>query len=162
MDEVHKKPTPRSCHVLQYHFASQIPASQMAKKKQRKIQSRTTRGMLTWAPFRFQQRLINKTREYRQCMVIIGDESYISKSCGSCGHIQQELGGNKLFKCPNCGVFLDRDSNGARNFLLKSLVDFHPKSAQATLGAVSLTSILKRMHYCYFVKVPVTSITVVV
>ena len=31
------------------------------------------------------------------------------------------LGGNKKFKCPECGWTADRDSNGARNIMIRAL-----------------------------------------
>jgi transposase len=43
------------------------------------------------------------------------------KTCGRCGHIHEKLGGNKRFKCPACGLEIDRDANGARNILLRYL-----------------------------------------
>lgn len=130
IDEVHKKTTLALVKSYKAVLLPKFETSQMVKKAKRKIRSKTARGMLTWAHYRFQQRLIDKTREYRQCTVVIVDESYTSKTCGACGHIHQKLGGNKVFKCPSCGVKLDRDVNGARNILLKFLTEFHPQSAQ--------------------------------
>jgi putative transposase len=126
IDEVHKKTTLTLVKSYKVILLPKFETSQMVKKAQRKIRSKTARGMLTWAHYRFQQRIIDKTREYRQCKVIIVDESYTSKTCGFCGHIHTKLGGNKVFKCPQCGVKLDRDVNGARNILLKFLTEFHP------------------------------------
>lgn len=85
----------------------------------RKIRSKTARAMMTWSHYRFQQRLLNKTREFTQCRVVICDEHYTSKTCGNCGFIHEKLGGNKTFHCPCCDVTLDRDMNGARNILLR-------------------------------------------
>jgi putative transposase len=31
------------------------------------------------------------------------------------------LGGNKKFKCPDCGWTADRDPNGARNIMIRAL-----------------------------------------
>jgi putative transposase len=126
IDEVHKKTTLALVKSYKFILLPKFETSQMVKKAQRKIRSKTARGMLTWAHYRFQQRLINKTREYRQCSVVIVDESYTSKTCGSCGHVHKKLGGNKVFKCPQCNVVLDRDVNGARNIILKFLTDFQP------------------------------------
>ncbi|CAG8719733.1 3695_t:CDS:2 [Rhizophagus irregularis] len=38
-------------------------------------------------------------REYLHCKVIICSEDYTSKTCGSCGLVNDELGGLKTFKC---------------------------------------------------------------
>ena len=93
----------------------------MVTRAQRKIGSKTARQMLTWSHYRFQQRLVNKTREYRNSQVIICDEAYTSKTCGCCGQLHEKLGGSKTFRCPHCGVVMDRDMNGARNILLRYL-----------------------------------------
>ncbi|MDH6100459.1 zinc ribbon domain-containing protein [Anabaenopsis sp. FSS-46] len=52
---------------------------------------------------------------------ILENESYTSKTCGNCGHVHYKLGGNKVFKCPHCGIQICRDVNGARNILLRAL-----------------------------------------
>ncbi|MEG4288812.1 zinc ribbon domain-containing protein [Microcoleus sp. C2C3] len=33
------------------------------------------------------------------------------------------MGGNKIFKCPECGYTADRDANGAFGIMLKALAD---------------------------------------
>ncbi|CAB4427982.1 unnamed protein product [Rhizophagus irregularis] len=60
-------------------------------------------------------------REYLHCKVIICSEDYTSKTCGSCGLVNDELGGLKTFKCEGYPFILDRDINGARNILLHFL-----------------------------------------
>ena len=87
----------------------------MVTRAQRKIGSKTARQMLTWSHYRFQQRLINKTREYRKSQVIICDEAYTSMTCGRRGELHEKLGGSKTFRCPHCGVTMDRDMNGSRH-----------------------------------------------
>ena len=77
--------------------------------------------MCTWSHYSFRQRLLFKSREYRHCRVVVTSEAYTSKTCGACGVLHSKLGGSKTFKCPSCGVCLDRDANGARNILLRVL-----------------------------------------
>jgi len=57
--------------------------------------------MLRWSHYRFQQRLVNKTREYRESQVIVCDEAYTSKTGGQCGKLHKKPGGNKTFHCPS-------------------------------------------------------------
>ncbi|CAG8833314.1 26403_t:CDS:1, partial [Gigaspora margarita] len=59
--------------------------------------------------------------EYPGRRLIICTEEYTSKTCGHCEYIKNNLGGNKKFKCDECGLIIDRDVNGARNILLKLL-----------------------------------------
>ncbi|PKY54876.1 hypothetical protein RhiirA4_328888, partial [Rhizophagus irregularis] len=45
-------------------------------------------------------------------------EYYTSKTCGSCGLVNDKLGGSKTFKCEGYSIC---DINGARNILLNFL-----------------------------------------
>ena len=47
-------------------------------------------------------------------------EEYTSKTCGSCGTLNN-VGESKHYHCSSCGVDIDRDFNGARNILIKTL-----------------------------------------
>ena len=121
VDEIHKKLTKWLVDNYETILLPKFETSEMVTRAQRRIGSRTARQMLTWGHYRFQQRLVNKTREYRSCQVIICDEAYTSKTCGACGNLHDHLGGQKTFRCPHCGhgVTMDRDMNGARNILLR-------------------------------------------
>src|SRR4051812_41888739 len=83
----------------------------MVNKKCRNIGSKTARSMCTWSHYRFRTRLEQKTREYPWCQVIYVKEDYTSKTCGDCGAIHWKLGKNKVFKCPECRIVMDRDVN---------------------------------------------------
>ncbi len=137
-DELHKRMAKWLCENYRVVLLPKFQTSQMVAKPKRgalgnaaketskptrwrKINSKTARGMLCWAHFRFRQRLLAKQREYPDCTVVVCDEAYTSKTCGSCGHIHANLGGAKRFRCPHCTFELDRDVNGARNILLRYL-----------------------------------------
>lgn len=49
------------------------------------------------------------------------DEKYTSKMCSKCGVIDKNLGSNKIYNCVKCKTIMDRDLNGARCILLKSM-----------------------------------------
>lgn len=121
VDEMHKKFT--KWIVEQYHtvLLPEFETKRMVKRANRRIGSKTARAMLGWSHYRFKQRLLNKTREYPWCKVVICDEHFTSKTCGNCGFLHQKLGSNKTFKCPQCHVEMDRDINAARNILLRYL-----------------------------------------
>ena len=85
-----------------------------------RLNSKTSRQLLTWSHYTFQQRLKTKAAEMGS-QVILTSEEYTSKTCPSCGRIHEKLGSNKVFKCPSCATTLDRDYNGARNVLLRFL-----------------------------------------
>jgi len=103
-------------------FLPTFETSQMAKKKKRKIRSKTARQMLTWSHYRFKQVLKNRA-ELSGCQVIDVTEEFTSKTCTKCGRIHTKLGGNKVFKCPECGHEINRDFNGALGILRSALRD---------------------------------------
>jgi putative transposase len=76
--------------------------------------------MLTWSHYRFKQLLISMSDKH-DVIVVEMNEAYTSLTCGKCGHVHAKLGGNKVFKCPECGYVVDRDPNGAFNIMLKAL-----------------------------------------
>jgi putative transposase len=94
----------------------------MVSKLNRKIRSKTVRNMLGLSHFKFQEILKYKSTIYNSRVIIV-DEYYTSKTCGKCGNLKDNLGGNKVYKCSRCGVTLDRDINGARNILLRAMRD---------------------------------------
>ena len=125
IDDLHKRLAKWLCECYEVVLLPSFETSQMLRKGQRRIGSKTARSMATWSHYRFKQRLLAKAREYPWCKVLIVDEAYTSKTCGMCGHIHQTLRGNKVFRCPHCSFEIDRDVNGARNILLRFLTLYH-------------------------------------
>lgn len=121
IDECHKRTSKWLCENYKVVLLPAFQVSQMVTRGQRRINSKTARAMLTWSHYRFRQRLLQKAELYPTCQVIVCDEAYTSKTCGSCGFLHNKLGGNKTFKCPSCQVVRDRDDNGARNIWLRYL-----------------------------------------
>jgi len=70
--------------------------------------------------YKFLQRLKYKCK-IGENNLRVQDEWYTSKTCSQCGWKDENLGGSKIFDCKNCNIQLDRDYNGARNIMLKSL-----------------------------------------
>jgi putative transposase len=122
IDECHHKIASWLVKNYQIILLPLFETSQMTRRKKRKIRSKTARGMLTWAHYRFKQVLKAKA-ELSGCTVIDVTEEFTSKTCVKCGHLHQSLGGNKIFKCPHCGFTIGRDFNGAFGILLKALSD---------------------------------------
>jgi putative transposase len=122
VDELHKKAAHFLTTNYQVIFLPTFETSQMVKRAQRKINKKSARQMLTWAHYRFEQ-IIKHQADRNGSIVVDVSEAYTSKTCGNCGHIHQKLGGSKVFECPNCQTVIGRDSNGARNILLRALSD---------------------------------------
>ena len=127
VDETHKKLSKFLCETYKVIVTSDFSTGSMCRKSSgRCIGSKTARSMYTWAHYRFRQRLLSKAREYPDCSVLIRGEEYTSKTCGNCGHLNYNLGSGKAFSCPTCSCVFDRDANGARNILIKTLTELHP------------------------------------
>jgi putative transposase len=131
VDDCHKKIVKFLCSNYSVILLPSFDTQQMVIRRLRKIRSKTARAMVTWSHYRFKQRLLFKRQEYPSCNVVVCNEAYTSKTCGVCGSLHHNLGGNKTFTCPSCGTILDRDVNGARNILLKnsSLFGFRVEEA---------------------------------
>ena len=54
------------------------------------------------------------------CSLIIMNEAYTSRTCSCCGFLNPKSM-SKAFECKRCDVAVDRDLNGARNIMLKTL-----------------------------------------
>lgn len=120
IDDAHSKIAAYLTKNYKDIFLPTFETSKMVVKKRRKIRSKTARSMLTWSHYRFKQTLKFHALK-RGVNVHDVTEEYTSKTCSKCGHVHSKLGGNKHFKCPNCGHRIDRDWNGAINILIKSL-----------------------------------------
>jgi putative transposase len=86
-----------------------------------KLFRKTVRGLATLAHGKFRQILASHA-EKRSCKIVSQNEAYTSKTCSSCGHIQ-EIGSASRWKCHDCGIRHNRDINGARGIFLRALRD---------------------------------------
>ena len=50
------------------------------------------------------------------------NECYTSKICSICGNYNENLKGEKNYNCIKCNTIIDRDINGCRNIMIKSLM----------------------------------------
>lgn len=98
----------------------------MVNRRTSKLRKETRKQMLGWSHYAFRMRLITKAR-ISGTKVLVASEHYTSKTCGNCGSIHTKLGSNKVFKCPTCNFIADRDINGARNILLRSIRRTNPR-----------------------------------
>jgi len=93
---------------------------EMVLKKGRCIASKTARAMLTLSFYTFRQRLIHKAEGCGVRIHVRGEE-YTTKTCGNCGVINENVGGNSVFRCGACGMEGCRDGLAARNIFLKNI-----------------------------------------
>lgn len=102
--------------IILPHFESQ----EMVKGKT--LKRETKRLMLQDRHYQFQTRLRQKCEE-RGCILILGTEEYTSKTCSQCGEINSSLGSSEIFQCQTCLLKIDRDVNGARNIMIKMMME---------------------------------------
>ena len=110
------------CTNFETIIIPQFRTSMKIPKNGRKINNKTVRGMLSLSHGKFLERLDIYSKRVKTNIIKV-NEDYTSKTCGNCGEIDEKLGGKKEYKCINCGAKIDRDINGARNILIKTLTD---------------------------------------
>ena len=94
--------------------------NQMVGRKNRKIRSKTVRSLLSFCHYKFKLFLKNKAFEHGKTVLDVC-EAYTSKTHPETGEIKN-IGGAKVIKLTN-GELVNRDIVGARNILLRALVD---------------------------------------
>lgn len=119
--DLHCKTAKFLCQNYETIYLPVFATKQMVRKAQRKINSKTARMMLTFSHYTFRQIMLHKARFFSNVRIHIVNESYTSKTCTRCGVINDRLGGSKVFRCRSCGLCIDRDINGARNILIRSV-----------------------------------------
>lgn len=101
----------------------EFQTSRMTKKKD-KLPKVVRKAMLSLSHYKFKEILKYVSENVPCCKVIVCNESYTSKTCGNCGELNNELKSQKHFSC-KCGYNMDRDWNGARNVLIRSLTKYY-------------------------------------
>ena len=69
---------------------------------------------------KFKTILTNKAKEFGVKLNIVC-EGNTTKTCGGCGYVKENVKNSRIFKCDNCKIKIDRDTNGARSILIKHL-----------------------------------------
>jgi putative transposase len=116
IDDLHFK----TIHFLEKHYNwILLPIFESQEMAMKGRNRKCNRNMMQLKHFKFKERLKAKCNISKTCLTIV-DESYTSKTCGRCGHINN-IGSSKVFKCNSCSLVCDRDLNGARNILLKHI-----------------------------------------
>lgn len=83
------------------------------------------RQMQLLSHYKFKQKLLHKAKLIAGKKVIICNEGWTSKTCSKCGTIKNDLGASSIYKCNNCNLSIDRDINGSRNILIRSIAKYY-------------------------------------
>lgn len=97
-----------------------IPTFESQDIVRKMISKNNKRELLSLQHFKFKERLKSKASIIKGCIVKDVTEEYTSKTCSSCGKIN-EIGYSRILKCKNCNVKIDRDVNGSRCIMIKVL-----------------------------------------
>jgi len=120
IDDLHWKVAKFLTTNFENIYIPEFNVGQMVQSE--KLRSVTKREMLALSHYKFRMRLIHAAHKNGATIHVV-NESYTSKTCTNCGELNEKLGSSKTFNCDECGLTLDRDINGARNILLRALVD---------------------------------------
>lgn len=121
VDEMHWKVADFLVKNFDVILLPNFETREMASRTRRKIGKKSVRSMLTWAHYRFAQKLTLKARMTGK-EVVRCSEAWTSKTASWSGEIKNNLGGAKVFHGSD-GISVDRDINGARGIFLRALSD---------------------------------------
>jgi putative transposase len=98
-------------------------------KERRKRQIRNRLVYNDWGLYRFVQMLAYKCERFGKDLHII-DERDTTKTCHRCKHMQPMPLWKRVYRCPNCGLVMDRDENSAINIYQRFLAGLPPHTPQ--------------------------------
>jgi putative transposase len=114
----------KTCHFLCDTFETiiipEFKTKDMTNRERRNIHKGSVKRLTNLSHYSFLCKLKHKSKIYRRNLLIV-NESYTSQTCGKCGKCKTDLKSSKIYKCDKCGMKMDRDINGARNILLRTL-----------------------------------------
>ncbi len=122
VSDMHWKVCKFLCENFQTIITTNFQIKEMTNRESRNINNRSARNMLSLSHFSFSEKLKYSCKKYKRRLIVVNEE-YTSKTCGKCGNINDKLGSNKIYNCTKCHIKIDRDINGARNILLKTLTE---------------------------------------
>lgn len=114
---VSKDLTSKFSHLILGKFDTQ----KLTEKAGSKLSKKTRIEIGCLSHYKFRERLSLECVKNGSSLRVV-PEHFTSKTCGGCGKINETLGASKVFECRECGGCFDRDSNAARNMIVKYLV----------------------------------------
>ena len=100
---------------------------------------------ISWREFKRQ--LDYKSLWNGKYSIQIGRLEPTSKTCSSCGYVQDMPLNKRVFNCSNCGISIDRDLNASKNILKIGLTTVGRTGSNAC-GVEALASTLKQEKEC--------------
>jgi len=97
-----------------------LDVGDIVRKEKRVLRTKEVRSIYNLAHYQFRIKLAKKCKAIGK-VLHVANESWTSKTCTGCGSIDRWLGGSECYNCKYCGTTIDRDLNGARNILIKTM-----------------------------------------
>ena len=120
VDELHWKTINYLTNRFENILIGDMSIKGISNKSTSKLSKMTKRIGYSLRFYQFKQRLEYKCQTKKLNYIHV-NESYTSKTCSKCGNYDEYLGGKKVYDCKKCKTKIDRDVNGARGILIKSL-----------------------------------------
>lgn len=108
-------------HVLQHNdivFYGDIKSQDITKGNLNKQLNRDFNDLKFYI---FKTRLKYKASVLQKHVIFL-NESYTTKTCSSCGKMNDNVGSKKVFSCSSCNLVTGRDLNASKNILMKGLL----------------------------------------
>ena len=118
-EELHNKSIKYLCNKFGKIIIPPFETQKMVMNN--KLNSKTARNLINISYYKFLSKLKTRCIEY-DIELVIRPEYYTSKTCTKCGNIKYDLKNADIYNCKECGLKIDRDTNGARNILLRNLI----------------------------------------
>ena len=90
-------------------------------KRQTRLNGRVKFVLNQLSHYKFRQHLFSKAKEYG-CLCIEVTEEFTSQLCTQCGKLSKSYN-KRMKKCKHCNSEINRDVNGARNILIKYILE---------------------------------------
>ena len=99
---------------------------QMVMKEHHERNKQLNRAVFNdWGLYGFVQMLVYKCALYGKDLQFL-DERDTSKTCSGCGNKADMPLHKRTYRCPVCGLVMDRDENSARNILTRYFARLGP------------------------------------
>ena len=108
------------CNNFKTIVVTPFKVSEMVNSTTRNINDRAVRQMLALSHYAFKERLYSRAARNGN-QIILTSEAYTTKTCGRCGNVKQDMGGEKVYNCDKCGLVIDRDLGSARSITIRLL-----------------------------------------
>jgi transposase len=123
VDEMHRKIIQDLTSQYNWIFLPSFETQDMmAGKSYNKKHREAKRHAYQLSHFKFKTRLINRCEQLENCKLLIVSEAYTTKTCTRCGWVWESMTTkDRMFKCKQCELIMDRDIHAARNILIRNL-----------------------------------------